>query len=347
MKFLIRADASTQIGFGHVMRCCTLAVSLAERNHTIKFLCENLPGNLIDYIENLGFPVERLMVHNSNNKIFDEQQLLSVIQSERPDWMIIDHYKVDAKMESEYRDAGASKIMVIDDLANRIHNADLLLDQNLIENYTSRYQSLVPSDCVTLLGPDFTLIRSDFLKYRQVSLERRAKSEMSNVLIFMGGGDVYSETRIAIEAVFSCNIPWNRLDVVLSESCPNQDGISRLIQQKEYASLYIQTDRMAQLMSEADIAITGGGSVSWEKCLLGLPSLVYEMSADQAPLAKALQKANAQINLDQTDKLSKNNCIKYLENMNRGQLLSLSGSAAKICDGLGTKRVINKLECLT
>lgn len=347
MKFLIRADASTQIGFGHVMRCCTLATSLAERNHTIKFLCEELPGNLINHIENLGFTVVHLKVQNSKNKNYDEHQLLSVIQGEKPDWMIIDHYQVDAKMESSYRDAGASKIMVIDDLANRSHNAELLLDQNLIENYSSRYQSFVPPGCITLLGPDYTLIRPEFLKYRQPSLERRTNSEMTNVLIFMGGGDVYKETTTAIEAVYSSNIQWSRLNVVLSESCSNQDDIVKLIQQKEYAALHIQTNYMAQLMFEADIAITGGGSVSWEKCLLGLPSLVYIMSADQEPLARALQKENAQINLDQKEKLSKNNCINLLENMNRDQLLSLSGSAAKICDGLGAKRVIDKLESIS
>lgn len=342
MKFLFRTDSSLAIGSGHVMRCYSLANALVEKNHDVKFICKNLPGNLISFLENSDFPVIRLPDGISEGE--DVHFSSEIVNLEQPDWLVVDHYKINYEWEQVCKQAGNANLMIIDDLADRKHVADLLLDQNYIANYQHRYDGLVPDKCTKLLGPQYALLRPDFLKLRQASLEKRSRFEMKHILVCMGGGDVFKETKRVIEALIDSKFIWKTVNVVVGKSCPHQDTLKSLLPESLNAKLHVQTNQVASLMKRADIAIMGGGSVSWEKCALGLPSLVTAMSFDQKPIAKALHKAGAHIYLGESEHVSIEDYKTALEAIDSEKLPGISQSARQLCDALGVERVIKILE---
>ena len=157
MQVIIRVDASNEIGFGHVVRCLTLATELRCRDINCIFICRDLPGNLIERIKQEGFEYFLLPSFEKNNSPYDggwrtdAEQVLSYIKDIQPDWLVVDHYALDYQWE-EYLSDTYRNLMVIDDLADRRHNCDLLLDQNFFENMLVRYDEKVHPSCKKLSG---------------------------------------------------------------------------------------------------------------------------------------------------------------------------------------------------
>ena len=189
MQVVIRTDASLQIGTGHVMRCLTLANALNEKGVTVEFICRDLPGNLIVYIESKGFSVHSLHglttskpgVSRSHNNLShshwlgvsqeqDVKECESVLNIINPDWLIVDHYAIDCWWQNELK-GHYKKLMVIDDLADRRHECDLLLDQTFGRKEED-YKSLVNKDCHLLLGSKYALLRPEFTQWREYSLRQ-------------------------------------------------------------------------------------------------------------------------------------------------------------------------------
>ncbi|MDA7734502.1 UDP-2,4-diacetamido-2,4,6-trideoxy-beta-L-altropyranose hydrolase, partial [Candidatus Pelagibacter sp.] len=180
---IFRTDASTEIGIGHAMRCLRLANILTDQyGEKCEFICHDHIGNNIEYIEQQGFKVTKINKKNKskvfkkneyedltyykwlgNNWQEDLEQTKLALQGKVIDWLIIDHYAIDKKWETKIRPY-VKEIMVIDDLADRFHDCDLLLDQNLVENFETRYQNLLPKHCRTLLGPQFALLGQEYSK---------------------------------------------------------------------------------------------------------------------------------------------------------------------------------------
>lgn len=200
---MIRVDASIQIGTGHVMRCLTLAEALRDKNIQVEFICRKHEGNLISLIHDKGFMVHALPVmfdtdkHNQKKdqqlqhtdwlgatQWHDAQACKNIVSKTRPDWLIVDHYAIDKNWEAELQHS-CHKIMVIDDLADRQHLCDLLLDQTY-GCIPSDYRVLVPENCELLLGSHFALLRPDFAQWREYSLRRREKPVFKKLLITMG-----------------------------------------------------------------------------------------------------------------------------------------------------------------
>jgi len=216
MKIFVRADASVQIGTGHVMRCLTLADELRGRDAEIVFVCREFAGNLCGYIEEKGYVVHRLPVSDAPDQGVgadlkhaawlgadwqtDGGQVEEIIKrlAAPLDWLIVDHYALDERWE-EYLRPYVKKIMVIDDLADRAHDCDLLLDQNFYENLESRYDGLVSAWCKKLLGPKYALLRPEFREARK-NLRKR-DGHVKRIMIFFGGSDPANETTKALEAI--------------------------------------------------------------------------------------------------------------------------------------------------
>ncbi len=185
MNIVFRTDASINIGTGHVMRCLTLADELRLKCTDINFICREEPGNLVRYIENRGYKVHQLP---GEIDIETDRKLTNKILSKcetKSDWLIIDHYDIDISYESPFREH-VKMIMVIDDLANREHDCDLLLYQNYSQN-EGRYNGLVPEDCIHLLGPEYAILRPQFQKAR--GNLRKRDGGVNRILVFMGGAD--------------------------------------------------------------------------------------------------------------------------------------------------------------
>lgn len=273
MEIFIRADASIAIGSGHVMRCLTIADNLRKLGHSILFWMESLPGNLIDYVTERGFMV--------------------ISEAQFADILIVDHYQLGAEWEQSMR-AFAKKIVVIDDLANRLHDCDVLLDQNVVPNYEYRYDDLVPPHCVKLLGPQYLIMRDEFIEERTRLVARTG--EVKRLLVFMGGSDPTNETLKVLAALEQTTTSFEHIDVVVGQSNAQRQEIERICYEQGY-TYHCQIDYMAKLMSKADFSLGAGGATTWERCYVGLPSSSTIVAANQKISTETAEQLDAVINL--------------------------------------------------
>lgn len=289
MKIIIRADASVDIGTGHIMRCLTLAEDLRKRKAEVAFICREMSGNCIELVMNQGFPVFRLPGIDEFDAVLDAELVASLpCLCKKPDWLIVDHYNINAEWELRIRPT-VGRIMVIDDLANRSHDCDILLDQNLFENMQWRYHNLTPSGCRQFLGPRYALLRDEFIETRRTL--RARDGIVHRILIFFGGSDPTNETEKALLALNQLNCQDINVDVVVGSANPNGDKIQRICTVMTNVTFHRQVANMATLMANADLALGAGGTTTWERCFLGLPTLVVVVADNQEKPAQATDHA--------------------------------------------------------
>lgn len=359
MKAFIRADASVEIGTGHIMRCLTLAGGLAGRGAKVSFICRELPGNICGLIEAKGFEVHRLPYKQTElkapagarlyekwlgvNKLQDAKETIGILaKGPEPDWLIIDHYSIDIAWESLVR-PHTRGIMVIDDLADRGHDCDILLDQNLFERPQGRYDGLINEGCKMLLGPEYMLLRPEFIEARKKT--RIRSSRIERILVFFGGSDPTDETAKTLRALNDPVFKDIKIDVVVGGSNARKHDIEDLCSAMPDVSFYCQTDAMCGLMSEADLAIGACGTTAWERCCLGLPSIVIVTAQNQAEIAANLDRIGAIASLGRSEDVSEGAISKKLLELMRSpeKLKTLSFNAGQITDGSGTEAVIKEM----
>ncbi len=291
MKIAFRVDASMQIGTGHVMRCVTLADALLDRDVKIHFICRYLPSSLERMLRDKGYDVSILPASEKSNEEFplphsdwlnvsqeiDSSATLALIQNQGYDWLIIDHYALDIRWEKKLR-SEVKKVMVIDDLADREHDCDILLDQNLYADQEIRYKDKVSSQCRTLIGPRYALLRKEFSELRKKVEPRQGK--VTRILVFFGGMDAKDFTSKTILALSQITEHKFFVDVVIGDQHPNKNGIETLCQRLGY-TCHVQTNRMAALMANADLSIGAGGGAVWERACLMLPTLSIPIAQHQ------------------------------------------------------------------
>lgn len=304
MRVAFRTDASIDIGNGHIMRCLTLALQLREQGSTCVFICRPHPGNLIEKISKLGFDVAALPATADAGPALcedharigadwatDARQTLAVLGA-GVDWMVVDHYALDARWESAVRCA-ARRVLVIDDLANRRHDADLLVDQNAGRE-AAHYQPRVPGRCEVLAGPRFALLRSEFGAHREASRRRRC-DKMQHLLVCMGGVDKDNATAAVLDSLASAALPGDAtITVVLGLHAPHIADIrQRAAKMRWPTQVIVDVDDMAGLMAECDLAIGAAGVSALERCCVGLPSIIIPVAANQMAGARALDLTGA------------------------------------------------------
>jgi UDP-2,4-diacetamido-2,4,6-trideoxy-beta-L-altropyranose hydrolase len=362
-NLIIRADASVQIGAGHVMRCLTLADELRGRGAEAVFVCREFDGNLCGYIEEKGYIVHRLPVSAVQEQNIesglkhaawlgtdwqtDARQVEEIIKdfNTPTDWLVVDHYALDERWEGYLRPY-VKKIMVIDDLADRPHDCDLLLDQNFYQNLENRYDGLVPFGCKKLLGPKYALLRPEFREARK-NLRKR-DGHVRRIMIFFGGSDPSNETAKALEAIRMLNRPDIAVDVVVGSANPHKDKINELCAAMSNIAYHCQVENMAKLMADADLFIGGGGSTTWERCCLGLPGLIISTAINQNAIAVGCDQAGIGIHINKSKDISPHQIQIEIEKMffNQTALLNVGKKAANIVDGNGADYVASSLtEC--
>lgn len=298
MNVIFRVDASVDMGSGHVMRCLTLADELKRVGADASFICRDAPGNLCDYVEEYGFTVYRLPDEGraSEDWATDAQQTIATLKGMAApiQWLVVDHYVLDARWEAALREMAAN-VLVIDDLANRPHHCDLLLDQNLHERMKMRYGSLIPSSCRQLLGPSFALLRPQFRQARGRSGER--DGVIRRLHVCFGGSDPTNETIKALQAIDSLQMPEIAVDVVVGNANPHRELVERYCESRPYAYYHCQVENMAELMAKADLAIGAGGVSMWERCCTGLPAITIVVAENQREATHAAAGRGAVRNL--------------------------------------------------
>ena len=302
------------IGSGHVMRCRTLARELQRRGAAVSFLCRRQTGDLISLLEQefpvLALPEQPLAPCEGLegrelyggwlgcSQATDAAQCLQALAQAgitSASWLVADHYGLDARWEAQLlaglADSDATpRLLVIDDLADRPHQADLLLDQNFFGEATDqRYQGLVPPQCRQLLGPHYALLGPEYTQLHPLVPPR---TELRRVLVFFGGVDPANLTGRALEALMDPALAHLAVDVVLGRQSPHRKAVEELMARRPHTTLHGPLPSLAGLIARADLAIGAGGATTWERACLGLSSLVVAIAANQLPLAQALDQAS-------------------------------------------------------
>ncbi len=369
MKVAFRADASLQIGTGHVMRCLTLADALAARGADCQFICVAHEGNLIDFIRGKGHVAHSLPVAHEESSAStgpgpaaslpslahshwlgatqarDAEACVPILAAQRPDWLIVDHYALDAQWEralaSHYR-----QLMVMDDLADRPHACNMLLDQTFGRD-AADYRPLVPADCHLLCGSQYALLRPEFAALRPYSLQRRARPILRELLITMGGVDKDKATGLALQALRACPLPADcRITVVMGATAPWLEEVRTQAQEMPWPTrVLVGVSDMAQLMADSDLAIGAAGATSWERCCLGLPTIMLVLAENQRKVARGLEQSGAVklIELGQSATIQLGELLIPLID-DPTQLLNMSHRAASVVDGSGVFAVVRQMD---
>lgn len=294
MDIVIRVDSSNLIGSGHLMRCLTLAQRYRKDGHRVAFVCRDLEGNLSGLVKNQKLQLYLIPASEKDEMLTGYGKWLTVTQEQdaaetvaliqeigKVDRVVVDSYAIDETWEKLVRPY-TNEIFVIDDLANRKHDCDILLDQNFYLNKDERYIGLVPEHCELLLGPEHALLREEFFQAKEKMKHRDGK--ICNLLVFYGGADATDETSKAIEALSMLKSNGElqdvRITIVVGGSNTRNESISNLCQKEDYR-YFCQVNNMAELMAEADLMLGAGGSTTWERCFLGLPAIVTAVAENQ------------------------------------------------------------------
>lgn len=362
MQVVFRVDASLQIGIGHVMRCLTLADALKERDTQVSFISRKHKGHLNSLIKDKGYPVFELTETGKKNSIVQDQKTLfhadwlGVTQAHdakectfflekiKPDWLIVDHYAIDYRWQKEL-ELYAQKLMVIDDLADRRHLCHILLDQTFGRERIA-YESLIPKDCQLLLGSHYALLRPEFSRWRQFSLERRIKPQFSSLLITMGGVDADNVTAQVLEALKTCQLSNDvKITVIMGQTAPHLENVKQLAKSMPYLTdVKVNVNNMAELLANCDLAIGAAGATAWERCCLGVPSLTVLLADNQKTIFQGLDKQNITLNLRIDDPDFEKHLKKQIQKiLEPDRMQQLSNKSSQIVNGLGADNVVQQL----
>jgi UDP-2,4-diacetamido-2,4,6-trideoxy-beta-L-altropyranose hydrolase len=357
MRIVFRADASSRIGSGHVMRCLTLSDALRERGAECRFVCCAHEGHLMDHIRRRGYLVHDLPTP-SKNTLFesdlphaswhgvdwstDAQETRKFLADTKLDWIITDCYALDYRWESALR-SSCKRLMVIDDLADRRHDCDLLLDQNYGSS-SERYAGLVSDGCTQLHGPEFALLKPIYAQRRAELSVRSAKIE--RVLIYFGDGVVPMDLPgMALGAFQAPELKKIELDIVVGPSYAQKEELEATAANRGRTHIHTQLPDLSELIAKADVAIGAGGATTWERCCLGLPSIVISIADNQRPACDALERGDLIQYLGQVGDVS-SDVIRdeVLGLLGRPERLSaLSEKDMRLVDGNGINRVLDEI----
>ncbi len=359
MRVAFRVDASVQMGTGHLIRCLTLADALAQAGAHVTIISRTDPGLLGRLVGERTFAIELLAsttagapqavdvtepgapyahwlpVHWS----VDAADTAAALERIGPtDCLVVDHYALDHRWERLQR-RRAARIMVVDDLANRPHDCDLLLDQNLAEAYETRYDALVPAACHKLLGPRYALLRPEFARER--ARLRPRDGSIRRVLVFLGGSDPDNVTGKVLSAIAALRRPDIAVDVVLGAASPHIEAVRAQTANLPNARLHVQVDNMAELMAAADLAIGSGGSATWERCCLGLPTIAVCIAENQRAALSRLANDGVHAHLGQQAAGGHRHIVDAILSLVEApaHARGMSQRAAKLVDGNGDQRV--------
>ena len=336
MKVAFRADASVQIGAGHVMRCLTLADNLREQGARTRFLCRPLPGHLGNLILARGHALDWLA-----DAMPDAAASSLALAFDAPhDWLVVDHYALANDWEQAQRGLVKS-ILAIDDLADRVHDCDVLLDQNLQTGH--RYDGLLPAECRVLLGPRYALLRPEFQRARVTALAGRESA--GNILVCFGGSDPLDLTSLTLDALDRLARFDQRVEVVVGQSYPYCDRLKARCSTRPETHFHYQSHDLAELMARADLAIGASGVVTWERACVGLPALVVTFAENQRPIAAAAQAAGMLTWVGDASEVSVEHLAEALAMLLDApeQRQAMRLSCLELVDGAGCGRVVEAL----
>jgi UDP-2,4-diacetamido-2,4,6-trideoxy-beta-L-altropyranose hydrolase len=348
---VFRADAGQRIGTGHVMRFLSIADRLAQDGVLARFMCKAHDGHMAAQIAARGYACDLLPVVAGwtapdylgwlgGSAAQDAALTGAAIRAAGgADLLVVDHYALDAAYHRALR-ADVSRIAVLDDLHNRPHDCDVLIDQN-IGHSAAAYAGLVPVGARLLVGAEYAPINIAFSALRAASLARRAGVTTPKVLLIsLGGADPDNVTLAALDAVQG--LGFDHVHVVLSGIARHLNAVRKACATLPSVTLHIDTPHMPQLMAGADLSIGAAGVTALERCVLGLPTLMVVVADNQIEAAQRMANLGAVSLLGNTASITAQTIRTALVaslNDQSGRLQSMSVAAAALCDGQGLDRI--------
>ena len=357
LEVLVRVDSSYQIGSGHVVRCLTLAKELREKGARVRFVSRPHEGNVLDLVKEQLFELHLLDIDGGTNEEplmygdwlggsqnRDAELCENIIKKHfqsSPDWIIVDHYSLSSLWERRLGDG--SRIFVCDDLADRVHDCDLLLDSTHGRPKTD-YAGLVPHDCQILAGSSYAILRDEFDVDAQSILSIRKKSigrEIKRILVMMGGTDHTNISMRVLRSLNELNISAT-VTVVLGKTAPYIDEVREFCSSTVGYELIVGTNEVSKIMMDHDICIGAAGTSSWERCALGLPSALVVFAENQRLIAANLEGSGAIRYLPTDfDKEELQETIRLI--FEEDTYLKMVSNCLSICDGRGVSRICREL----
>jgi len=314
-----------------------MAHLVTERGHTLAMLPSAIhPVALDGYAAWLAVPTD-----------VDAEQTRRVLAQEGTgcDVLVVDHYGIGKAWEEQVR-PGVNKIVVIDDLADRRHDCDIVTEQNYRPKATARYNNLVPDNCLRLVGPEYALLRPEFAQLRERVTER---TEPRRLLVFYGGVDATNETGRAINLLRRFDSVFKHIDLVIGAANPNSENLRQQARSLANCEIHAPAGNIAELMLRADLALGAGGVTSWERCCLGLPTIITAVADNQVEIAESLDTGGAAWFAGNSEEAASHKVAYILEEilMGRKSLADVSRAAYELCDGGGAARVSSQIENIT
>jgi len=348
----IRVDAGAAIGSGHVMRCLALAEELRRRDAQVCFVSREHAGHLISRIEEAGFGVHRLSAPTRHSVVSsdestwlgstpeeDARETAAALAGEHVDWLVVDHYGADARWHRLLRST-AERVLAIDDIANRPHDADILLDQGYPAAGTERrYDALTDSRCRKLLGPRYALLQPIYREVRPLLPER--SGTVRQVLVSFGAHDATRATLAVLAALSRPELRHIAIDVVPGDEPEVRASVETIARARTGVTVHRRLPSLAGLMVRADLAIGAGGMTTWERACLALPALVATIADNQMPSTQALAADGLIAYAGASAKVSEADWAEHLITLTRepSRVAELSRRTRRLTDGHGSGRV--------
>lgn len=300
-NIFFRCDSSLEIGSGHVIRCRNLARELTKLKYKIYFICRNYKGNLIDELKKefevlvLTYSntkkdkisnIEKSFYLDQNKDSLETLKLIKKLKVKNIDWIVLDHYGIDINWEIKIKNEvekiiiqkNRTKIFAIDDLSNRKHFVDYLLDSSPLNETKLKYEKLLNKECIKLLGLNYVLMSKEYeLLHSQISL----REEIKNIFIFFGGVDPKNFTCKCLKNLLISKYKKNPIDIIIGTKFPYEKELYNMLKHNPNISIYRNQNSLAPFIAKADIALGSGGCVMWERASLHLPSIVIPIAENQ------------------------------------------------------------------
>jgi UDP-2,4-diacetamido-2,4,6-trideoxy-beta-L-altropyranose hydrolase len=339
-RLVIRADASMQMGTGHLLRCLALAQAWKDVGGVVTFItaCQN--ERLLARFHEEAFELHVIPV--SYPEPDDWKRTRVVLEDSASAWVVLDGYHFDETYQRNIVETGC-RLLVIDDRVRMQHyHADIILNQNIgaeqLHYHPRPYTDL-------LLGSQYVVLRREFTAWKEWL--RDIPDLARKVLVTLGGSDPMNYTPGVIEALEETGLPGLEIKAVIGAGNPHAELIKEVAENSRLeVELIHDTRNMPELMAWADVAISGFGGTCWELAYMGLPALVVSQQSAQQENMRRLQESGIAFHLDLEHDGVSSAASPLLYDVLTSKLTrtAMSRVGRTIIDGHGTKRVMDALE---
>ncbi len=341
IPIIFRCDASSEIGWGHFKRCYALAeIAQQSGRYKVHFLCRPLPKSLEKKLRDIHASVQVLDQDATLEQDLAYLHSLFDLMTRKNIIVVLDHYDWTTECFRELKADPRVLLIAFDDGLKRHYHADFVVDANI---FSERNSHSVAGDCQLLLGPKYTMIREEIHTLRQSPLEKMA--ENFQFLVTLGGGDRWGHALKAIEAVRMTSMKFET-HIVVGSQWAHAEKAKRIIGNHPRIHFYEDPSFFPQLLTRADLALTAGGTTTYELAYLGVPMLTMTLVPHQLPIAKGWEELGIADYLGSAEFVTPDLILNKLTYwMDRDQDLENRGLAAqRIVDGRGKFRVLERAQ---